>query len=230
MSERGDDAARAVPRLVSALLAYFAVGSLGAQALGATAPGTSNELSSVVHAVGCAAFCVVGWLRPSSARWSLRGAVPAVGAYFVYLTAWAPLALFAYPWLMHTWGVEFAPQPQLAYFASPPTDGWRFYVVLASTVVLSPLAEELCFRGYLRDLLLSVMAPRAALLVNALLFGLIHGLPFALPLAALGLLFGWLRERHDGIGAPFVAHALHNGLTVALAVAWPELLGKIYGR
>lgn len=225
----GDDR-RALPRLLVALLGYFVAGDLCRRALGVVGPEPSRELVSLVHAAGCVGLCGVALVWPASARLAARGAPAAVGRYLAFLLVWAPFSLFAYPWLLRTCGVEFAPQPQLAYFTAPTPDRWQFQVLLASTVLLSPLAEELCFRGYLRDLLRSVLAPTPALLLNSALFGLIHGPTFALPLTLLGLLFGWLRERYGNLGAPFVAHALHNALTVTLAVLWPDLLGKIYGQ
>jgi membrane protease YdiL (CAAX protease family) len=95
-------------------------------------------------------------------------------------------------------------------------------------VLIGPLAEEFAFRGYGRDLIMRASGPRLALFGTAALFGIFHGMTLALPLALLGLLFGWLRERYRSLVPAFVAHALHNGLTVGLMLAWPEVLNEAY--
>jgi membrane protease YdiL (CAAX protease family) len=48
------------------------------------------------------------------------------------------------------------------------------------------------------------------------------------PLALLGLLFGWLRERTGGLLVPLVVHALHNSLALGVCLAFPELMEAVY--
>ena len=72
-------------------------------------------------------------------------------------------------------------------------------------------------------------APRwAAHLVVATLFGLAHGLDHALPIGVLSLVFGYLREKHGSLLPSVLAHACHNGIMVAVFVAWPPLLDLFY--
>jgi membrane protease YdiL (CAAX protease family) len=111
---------------------------------------------------------------------------------------------------------------------SPAEPG--FWIVAAGTVVGAPLAEELVFRGYLHAALRSWLGPWSAIVTGALLFGLLHGLTYALPIAVLGLWFGWLRERTGSLLPSMLGHALHNGTAVVVAAAWPRSLELLYPR
>ena len=56
------------------------------------------------------------------------------------------------------------------------------------------------------------------------------GMAYALPITLLGALFGWLFAWRGSLLAPIAAHALHNGLTILVAVLWPESLDYLYRR
>ncbi len=225
-----DGELRQLGGLASAVGAYFVAGLGAARALGITATEAPVEARMLAHAAGCVAFCAVAWFLPPDARVRpVRGIGRGVATYLAFLLPWAPVALFAYPALLRSFGVEFAAQPHLAYFTAPPTERWQFYVVLGAVVLVGPLAEELAFRGYLRELLRGVAGPAAGLYGTALLFGLFHGVQLAAPLALLGWLFGWLRERHGSLAAPWVVHALHNAITVAITMTCPAWLQRVYG-
>jgi CAAX protease family protein len=96
-------------------------------------------------------------------------------------------------------------------------------------VLVAPLAEEIVFRGYVNDVLTDAFGERRALLVTSLLFGFVHGIERMVPIALLGLLFGWLRNRYDSLRAGFLAHATHNAITVGLTLLWPQSL-DLYPR
>ena len=62
--------------------------------------------------------------------------------------------------------------------------------------VLGPLAEELTFRGVIQTRLERAMPPWLALVLQAAIFGLVHGTPIQMVYAFLmGLAFGFLRRR-----------------------------------
>ena len=103
-------------------------------------------------------------------------------------------------------------------------------LVVLAVVLLAPFFEELLFRGYLFTALLTVLPMWAVQLVTATAFGLVHGLDYALPIAVLALLFGWLRARYQALLPSMFAHAVHNGITVVVTLSWPQHLDLLYPR
>jgi membrane protease YdiL (CAAX protease family) len=71
---------------------------------------------------------------------------------------------------------------------------------------------------------------KGAIAATALAFGLVHPPPLALPAALLGAGFGWLAMRSGSLLPAILAHAVHNGATIALAIAWPATLDYLYPR
>lgn len=190
-----------------------------------------HDVGNVVLLSGCGFLWVVGCgvARPASARLRpLRGVRAALLGYLATLVVWVPFTGLAYPWLLQVLGVELPAQPHLQWFLGDGVHDARLPLVVVVICGLGPWAEEVLFRGYLRDVVRAVAGPGAGLWLTAALFGLLHGVVYAPPLFVLGVLFGWLRERTGSLFAPVLAHALHNGLTVVVALSAPEVVGGMY--
>lgn len=85
--------------------------------------------------------------------------------------------------------------------------------------VLGPLAEELTFRGVIQTRLERAMPPWLALVLQAAIFGLVHGTPIQMAYAFLvGLAFGFLRRRTGSILPGFAAHAAFNAMNDPLGL------------
>lgn len=92
-------------------------------------------------------------------------------------------------------------------------------VTLVDTVVLTPVFEELVFRGLLFGTLRRGLGPVAAALVAAAVFALAHGygvLGFATVFLS-GVLWAWAYERTGSLVPSIAAHAVDN-LSAALTV------------
>jgi hypothetical protein len=92
-------------------------------------------------------------------------------------------------------------------------------VSLVDTVVVTPVFEELVFRGLLFGTLRRRLAPAPAAVVSAGVFALAHGYG-VLGFAAIfwsGLLWAWAYERTGSLVPPITAHAVDN-LSASLAV------------
>lgn len=101
-------------------------------------------------------------------------------------------------------------------------------------VLISPVLEELFFRGLFQRLLAAELTPRTrwlAVLVTAFLFALSHlflgsattslgGVQVFLTTFGLGLLTGTLVAMTNRIGGAIVAHVLFNA--VAVVATWPR--------
>lgn len=88
---------------------------------------------------------------------------------------------------------------------------------ILSIVVAAPVLEETLFRGAIEGHLLTLWKskPWAAILVSALVFGIIHMNPAQVFYASLiGIVLGWLRWRTDSIVPGILGHMLNNGLAV----------------
>jgi uncharacterized protein len=89
--------------------------------------------------------------------------------------------------------------------------------------ILSPVAEELVFRGVLFAWLRRHLGFWIAGMLSALVFACAHGIPdIILPTAILGLLFAWIYERTGSLWPAMLAHIAHNLLVtgVMLPTMW----------
>ena len=99
-----------------------------------------------------------------------------------------------------------------------------YAVVVLLAVVAAPLVEELFFRGVLLPVLTDRLGAGRALVVQAVLFGLVHVDPYAgthnvsvvVAVTAMGWVLGWSAHHYGRLGPGIVAHAMRNTLTVVV--------------
>jgi membrane protease YdiL (CAAX protease family) len=94
-------------------------------------------------------------------------------------------------------------------------------IILAvlGVAVAAPIAEELYFRGLLQGALGAFGQP-VAVVGTAALFAGLHFVPAAIPvLFVYGLLLGLIRSKTNSIVPGVIAHALNNGVAIAVAIA-----------
>jgi membrane protease YdiL (CAAX protease family) len=96
-----------------------------------------------------------------------------------------------------------------------PSKAAPFAINALVIVTVVPFAEELFFRG-LGVRVFQYLGSTIAILATAVVFGLAHGIPEALPaLGFFGLCLAWLRVRTDSVWPSVIAHSLYNGLGIA---------------
>ena len=101
-------------------------------------------------------------------------------------------------------------------------DGRVGILVIASALVVAPMAEELFFRGVLFRGLLGPLGAWPAIGISGLLFGLAHyetgnlqgSLYALLVLASLGMYLAWAFNRRGTLLVPVLMHVTFNGLAV----------------
>lgn len=104
---------------------------------------------------------------------------------------------------------------------SPAPVGSWVAVRLLGAVLLTPLVEEAFFRGYLQPRLIRAgVPPLLAVVIAAVLFGLLHGRWIAGSLA--GAAFGVAALRRGRLADAFAAHAVAN----ATLAAWALVTGE----
>lgn len=121
-------------------------------------------------------------------------------------------------------GPDSQAQPIVQFLVENKTLDARLMVVLVGGIA-APLTEEVIFRGCLYGLLRQWWGRLAALAASSLVFALIHGHLASLP--ALFLLAAALVLIYEATGtlwAPIAAHALFNGINIAAAIQWPDLM------
>ena len=87
---------------------------------------------------------------------------------------------------------------------------------ILSVAIMAPLVEELLFRGAIEGhLLRQGKKPWAAILISALIFGIIHINPAQVPFAfAIGAVFGWLYYRTGSVVPGIIGHFINNSIAV----------------
>jgi len=93
---------------------------------------------------------------------------------------------------------------------------WFAYTCVA---FFGPITEELIFRSYIFDALCSRYSGKAAVIISAFAFSLMHfQCLYFVPLFAFGLVQGWLRLKSGSVRLPMIVHIVNNGLSLAFGV------------
>lgn len=102
------------------------------------------------------------------------------------------------------------------YLAPYVADGWPPWMAFVDLALLTPVAEELLFRGVIQPKLEQVIAPNEALVVQAALFSALHLSPLVLVTHfMMGLAFGWLRRRSGSLLPGMLMHGAWNAFVLA---------------
>ncbi len=90
---------------------------------------------------------------------------------------------------------------------------WGRLMVFVLVVGLVPMTEEWLFRGLVFDSLRRYLSPRWTILLQAVLFAVLHPLGFYTVLyLAIGLLLGWFRHHFRSLWPGIWAHQFQNSL------------------
>ncbi|WP_028918327.1 CPBP family intramembrane glutamic endopeptidase [Pseudoxanthomonas sp. J35] len=151
--------------------------------------------------------------RPSTWGWTLAAGL------VVFLGS----ALFS--WLGRQAGID--PVPSNEAMVEEAAARWPVFLALF-VVVLAPAYEELLFRRVLFGRFLRAGRPWLGLVLSSLAFALAHEMPFLsdntlpamlllwLAYGGLGAAFAWVYWRTGTLWAAVSAHALNNGIALAL--------------
>ena len=219
----GDQVLLACGLLLSGLAASGVAALLGARQ--GVEPTPTVSFWAIVASTACT---VTAW-RALSVR-DLRPTAPAmpvtramIAGLAALLVAWPLVSLLTVVGSFVQMRLGGPPTPgtahqtlELLHAHAGEASAWALGVAL---VALTPLAEELVWRGAVQQALKAIGLPRhAAIACSAVMFAMVHwsAVPpdarlSALPaLALLGVTLGWLMERCGRIAAPYAAHAAFN--------------------
>ena len=107
---------------------------------------------------------------------------------------------------------------------------WKIFLLNFLMIAILPsIFEEFLFRGLFQKLFTKmVYNHHIGILASGLLFGLIHGQIYKfIPIAALGVLLGYLYYWTKNLWFPILAHFFNNGIQVifyfSMAKGWTEI-------
>ena len=89
-------------------------------------------------------------------------------------------------------------------------------LIAALVALVIPLLEEVLFRGFLLEVLVSRAGVAVGIILSSALFALLHGMAVFLPIFGLALVLACVKLRTRSLGAAWMIHALHNGATTLL--------------
>lgn len=227
----GDQVIMACGLLVSGMVASIAVTLLGGPADASPTSGAALFAMLTASAVTLGAWWMVR--QSASVDDGSRSAIPTTRALMAGVLGLA----IAWPWVSLVANIGNLLQSTLG--GTPPPDvahrtldalrenvrepsAWGVALVV---VTLTPLTEEVVWRGAVQQALKRLGIPRLASIgCTAILFAMVHwnAVPeasrlSALPaLAMLGFALGWLMERTGRLIAPVAAHAAFNAANLLL--------------
>jgi membrane protease YdiL (CAAX protease family) len=106
---------------------------------------------------------------------------------------------------------------------------WKPTILFALMVcVIAPLFEEVIFRGCLQRLMERWFSANTSIVIQAVLFGLIHytqNLPGMLFTGIVGYVFGKIYRKTGLLWVPMLVHALMNLSTMAWMLLWSNSTG-----
>ena len=89
--------------------------------------------------------------------------------------------------------------------------------LILSVAIVTPIAEELFFRGYLLDAINRKHGDWTAIILSSILFGLVHIDPFVVGSAFMGgVIYGWIRMRTGSLLPSIACHMMWNMLALVL--------------
>lgn len=179
--------------------------------LSAVAAGGGFALAVLVRVRALAAFAV----RRTSARWLLVGLGGGVLAFALkFPVTWVYVAL-----------TGDAGNPQADWATAAGTGGAALVLSLLFLGVLTPIGEELLFRGVVATVLLR-HGTVVGVVGSAVIFAVLHGVPATMLSAVIvGLIAGELRRRSASVWPGVGLHVVFNLLSGVLAFVVAPALG-----
>jgi membrane protease YdiL (CAAX protease family) len=156
----------------------------------------------------------------------LLGAGFFVGISYIFLSWWVGFSSVNFMVLMT--------KQQMSYGVITPANAWQYFPIAAlGYSSLSPLTEELFFRGVLLKAFETKFSRFWANVFQALLFGFIHLAYFWLiefnlalvytmmPFIAIaGALYGWVAQQTESVWASAIVHGFLNFLLILVVYAF----------
>lgn len=169
-----------------------------------------------LRARGILSWRILGPVRPQWRHVAIGAGVGVAG--FVLATV--------VPELIRRW-IGLPPPPRQQILEQVAGGGRGLWVIVVTVVVVAPILEEVVFRGLLFQVLRRRTGVWAGIVLSSVTFAIVHleliGRPLSLgALLVLGAWLAWALHRTGSLIVPITAHALFNGVAIAVTLAVPE--------
>ncbi|HWE60936.1 MAG TPA: type II CAAX endopeptidase family protein [Chloroflexota bacterium] len=147
------------------------------------------------------------------ANWQWLAVVPVVNALLIFSDVLFLRGLVALFGPSRTWPRQLS-QSTLDATQQPV----MLALVVVTGLLLTPVIEELLFRGVLYQALRRRMPVGSAALISALIFAVMHGqLLLLIPFTVMGVILALIYERSGSLWPTILVHACNNGIILLFA-------------
>ncbi|TFE00777.1 CPBP family intramembrane glutamic endopeptidase [Jeotgalibacillus sp. R-1-5s-1] len=163
-------------------------------------------------------FLIFGVIKKQSLQWASLGLKKMHTSQWLFVFKWTLINIFL--------GILYVVLLELTGIGSSNTkteslqnEGIMMFVLaFLSAAVLSPIYEELFYRGFIYTWLRQRLTLYPSLIISAAIFTLVHIPTYnTLPINFIsGIIFAWVYERTGSIISSMIVHASFNGLAVIL--------------
>jgi membrane protease YdiL (CAAX protease family) len=217
------------------VIAAFAIGLLVSLIAGVFVidPDHPNRPNTLIVLICAQNFAIIAWLAMVARR---KGTGSLRSDFGLEIRRPAAAWLSDVPWLFAGIGLQLVALLPIALLESlyghnaqqdvvktaDHASGWQIPVLALTIVLLAPLTEELLFRGALLRSLLRKVSPTVAVLISAVVFGLVHalgdpsvGTVIAMPaIILLGIVSGYQAAKTGNLSRSILLHVGFNALSV----------------
>ncbi len=208
-------------------LAFLFTVALAAPAIGSLLPQYGPEYEAAlttwvaVHLLAVCAFFTVWAMGLRRATSPLRAigltrpgtSLPVAALLAVGALAFSILSTFCYGLVVDRLGIEVLQPPEIEADVIFP--GVGILLTMQALTLVTPLSEEIMFRGFVLRGLLHRIGPGPAVVATALVFGAFHlDAGTIIPIFFTGLALGWLYVRTGSLWPCIAAHAGQNAIAL----------------
>jgi uncharacterized protein len=121
----------------------------------------------------------------------------------------AELSFSVFSWL----GFDEKEQTVVNFLNDVMQSPWTFVITVSFVTVFVPICEEILFRGFLQNWLLSRFRRSYAIVITSIIFSLSHGTKF-LPLFVISCFMGLVYEKRGSLWSPIILHMTFNTVSI----------------
>jgi membrane protease YdiL (CAAX protease family) len=185
-------------------------------------PAQDAECEFGMFAFGLAIMLFITGLRPRGLKLlglTIAGLPRGIATGLVAAIAVVPWTMLCVVAVFAVWPLIAHEMPQnhpMLVELQNATDSHVRWFIVATALIVAPMAEEIIFRGSLQQgLCLITRRPWLAVALTSLIFGFLHPyLWMVVPLFLLSTCLGYIYQRTGNLWATITIHAVFNGVSV----------------